>query len=79
MKHNWANDGVNNSYDLSDNEMDADLIKEMEDELNLPQNLNEKKRLVQKKLEEQMEKKRLRYELDDYEQELDDEFDWDKI
>ena len=79
MRHNWTNDGVNNSYDLSDNEMDADLIKEMEDELNLPQNLNEKKRLVQKKLEEQMEKKRLRYELDDYEQELDDEFDWDKI
>ena len=79
MKHNWTNDGLNNLYDLSDNEMDADLIKEMEDELNLPQNLNEKKRLVQKKLEEQMEKKRLRYELDDYEQELDDEFDWDKI
>lgn len=79
MNHNWTNDGLNNLYDLSDNEMDADLIKEMEDELNLPQNLNEKKRLVQKKLEEKMEKKRLRYELDDYEQELDDEFDWDKI
>jgi hypothetical protein len=79
MRHNWTNDGVNNPYDLSDNEMDTDLIKEIEDDLNLPQNLNEKKRLVQKKLEEQMEKKRLRYELDDYEQELDDEFDWDKI
>lgn len=78
MNHNWTNDGLNNLYDLSDNEMDADLIKEMEDELNLPQNLNEKKRLVQKNWKKNG-KKRLRYELDDYEQELDDEFDWDKI
>lgn len=42
-------------------------------------NLDDHKKEVRRKLDERIERRRLKEELEDYEGELDDEFDWDDI
>ncbi len=56
-----------------DNDFSPDLESEEEE-----QNRLKNRYLIRKKLEERMEKKKLRHEWDDYEDEIHEDFDWDK-
>lgn len=56
-----------------DNEFSPDVESEEEE-----QNRLKNRHLIRKKLEERMEKKKLRHEWDDYEDEIHEDFDWDK-
>lgn len=49
---------------------------EWDDELDNSKSKHEKRYHIRKILEERMERKKLRYELDDYEEEIDKDFDW---
>ncbi len=63
--------GLNIDYD--DTLYNADMNVEEED---LEVEISEHQRDVRRKLEDRLERRRLKQELEDYEGELDDEFDW---
>ena len=60
-----------------EDDFDPDASKNWDEEINDAKTKNEKRLLIRKKLEERMEQKRLRSEVDDYEEEIHKEFDWD--
>lgn len=51
----------------------ADWDKEMEHSIGK----NQKRQLIKKKLEERLERKKLRYDINDYDEDLED-FDWER-
>jgi hypothetical protein len=56
---------------------DDDMNINWDEEIDNSSNKNAKRQMIKRKLEDKMEKRRLRWELDDYEQEIDEGFDWD--
>lgn len=52
---------------------------EFTDDFDLDPNDSVRKKEVRRKLEERMERRRLKQELEDYEGELDKDFDWDEF
>ena len=62
----------NTDYDYTSNNTDYS-IESIEDDVES----SEHKKEVRRRLEAKLERKRLKEELEDYEGELDDEFDWD--
>jgi len=61
-----------------EDEFDPDASKNWDKEIEDTKTKNEKRHLIRKKLEERMEQKRLRSEVDDYEEEIHKEFDWNE-
>lgn len=67
MKHH-------NDYDEYD---DHHLSSEQGDDLEFDPADSHRKMEIKRKLDERMERRRLKQELEDYEGELDEEFDWE--
>lgn len=65
------------STDADDEVFDINDIQKLEDELSSSKEKPDNKWGIRKKLEERMEQRRLLSELDDYEEEIHKEFDWD--
>ena len=61
-----------------EDEFDTDASKNWDEEIEDAKTKNEKRHLIRKKLEERMEQKRLRSEIDDYEEEIHKDFDWNE-
>lgn len=59
-----------------DDDFEADVYADWDKELESSIRKNQKKRFVKKKLEERLERKKLKYDINDYDEELED-FDWD--
>ena len=57
-------------------EPDTDTVQEWEAEFDENIGKNEKHKIIRKKLEEIMEQKKLRHEVDDYDEEVFKEFNW---
>lgn len=55
---------------------DEDANINWDEEIDNPSNKGAKRQMIKRKLEDRMEKKRIRWEIDDYEQEIDEGFDW---
>lgn len=58
-------------------ENDSDAFADWDKELESSVRTNQKKRFVKKKLEERLERKKLNYDINDYDEDLED-FDWDR-
>jgi hypothetical protein len=64
-------------YEAFEDNTDSDSLQEWEDEGGSISKV-EKHSMVRKKIEERLEQKKLRHELDDYDEEVFKEFEWDK-
>ncbi|HBB53723.1 MAG TPA: hypothetical protein DCZ80_07460 [Legionellales bacterium] len=58
-------------------ENDSDAFADWDKELESSVRKNQKKRFVKKKIEERLERKKLNYDINDYDEDLED-FDWDR-
>ncbi len=56
---------------------ETNSFSELNDDFDLDPVDSRRKKEIRRKLEERMERRRLKNELEDYEGELDDEFNWD--
>jgi len=56
---------------------DSDAFADWDKELESSVRKNQKKRFVKKKIEERLERKKLNYDINDYDEDLED-FDWDR-
>ena len=64
---------------LSDSEIfedESESFQSWEEEYGDSISKSAKKAMIRKRIEERLEKKRLRHELDDYDEEIYEEFDW---
>lgn len=74
MSFQW--DEKRYSTDADDDNFDINDIKNLEEEFSSSKEKPDNKWRIRKKLEEQLEQKKLQSELDDYEEEIHQEFDW---
>lgn len=65
-------------YEAFEDDTDSDSLQEWEDEFGDNISKAEKHSMIRKKIEERLEQKKLRHELDDYDEEIFKEFEWDK-
>ena len=75
MSLQWDEKRYSNEADEDD--FDINDVNKLEDELSSSKGKPDKKWVIRKKLEERLDQKKLRSELDDYEEEIHKEFDWD--
>ena len=73
MSMRWY-DGKHDDH-FADN-YEEDMNINWEDEIENASSKSARRQIVKRKLEDQMDKRRIRWEIDDYEQELDEGFDW---
>ena len=66
----YTNDSEDDDFDIND-------INKLEEELSSSKGKPDKKWVIRKKLEERLDQRKLWSELDDYEEEIHKEFDWD--
>ena len=69
-KRGFEQEGFEDDYD-------SDAFADWDKELESSVRKNQKKRFVKKKLEERLERKKLNYDINDYDEDLED-FDWDR-
>jgi hypothetical protein len=55
---------------------EEDMSINWDEEIENASTKSARRQMVKRKLEDQMDKRRIRWEIDDYEQELDEGFDW---
>lgn len=63
-------------YEAYEEEGETDSFQEWEDEFDEHLTKSEKHKLIRKKIEEMIEQKKLRHEVDDYEEEIFKEYQW---
>jgi hypothetical protein len=64
-------------YEAYEDENEPDSYQEWEDEFGDNISKAEKHNLIRKKIEDRLEQKKIRHELDDYDEEIFKEFEWD--
>ena len=65
-----------NESETFEHEEDGEAIQEWEDEFGDNLSKSEKQKMVRKKIEDMLEEKKLRHEIEDYEEEIFKEFKW---
>lgn len=76
MSTNWDAKRDFSSESFED-EFDSDAYGDWDKEIDHAIGKNQKRQLIKKKLEERLERKKLRYDINDYDEDLED-FDWDR-
>jgi hypothetical protein len=68
---------LSDSEPYEEEDFEADFPQDLDSEAE-EQHLLKNRHLIRKKLEERLEKEKLRHEWNDYEDEIHEDFDWDK-
>ena len=67
---------MSESFDKDSLDYDSDSFVNWDNELDYAASKNERRRFVKRKLEERMERKKIIYDINDYDEDFED-FNWD--